>query len=58
MARAKSKLARAEADRQLDAILSRVTYTGPKPAPEEDIMDIAAEEARAVRGEHAKGRSR
>lgn len=49
---------RAEADRQLDAILSRVAYTGPNPEPEEEIMDIAAKEARAVRAEHAKGRSR
>ena len=49
---------RTEADRQLDAILSRVTYIGPTPAPEDEIMDIAAEEARAVRTKHAKGRSR
>ena len=48
---------RAEADRQLDAILSRVKYVGPEPPPEEEIMDLAADEARAVRAEHAKSRS-
>ena len=50
---------RAEADRQLGAILSRVKYVGPEPLPsEEEMMDIAAEEVHAVRAEHAKGRSR
>jgi AbrB family looped-hinge helix DNA binding protein len=50
---------RAKADQQLDAILSRVKYVGPEPQPsEEELMDIAAEEVRAVRAEHAKGRSR
>src|SRR6266478_7241383 len=38
---------RAEADRQLDAILSRVNYIGPEPPPSEDeAMDMAAEEIR------------
>jgi len=50
---------RAEADRQLDAILSRVKYIGPEPPPSEDqVMDMAAEEVRAVRARHAKSRSR
>lgn len=47
---------RAEADRQLSAILSRVKYIGSEPPPEDEIMDAAAEEARAVRPHHAKGR--
>jgi len=50
---------RAEADRQLGAILSRVKYIGPEPPPSEDeMMDMVVEEVRAVRAEHAKGRSR
>ena len=50
---------RAEADRQLGAILSRVKYIGPEPPPSEDeMMDIAAEEVRSVRSAHAKSRSR
>ena len=49
---------RAEADRQLDRILSRVRYVGPKPKPSEDqLMDIVAGEVRSVRAGHAKGRS-
>ena len=49
---------RAEADRQLDAILSRVKYVGPAPPPTEDeLMDIVVEEVRSVRAKHAKGRS-
>jgi AbrB family looped-hinge helix DNA binding protein len=50
---------RAEADRQLDKILSRVTYTGPEPEPSEDeVMDMVVDEIRAVRDKHAKSRSR
>lgn len=49
---------RAEADRRLDRILSRVRYVGPKPRPSEDqIMDIVADEVRSVRAGRAKGRS-
>ena len=50
---------RAEADRQLGAILSRVKYIGPEPSPSEDeMMDMVVEEVRSVRAKHAKGRSR
>jgi AbrB family looped-hinge helix DNA binding protein len=50
---------RAEADRQLDAILNRVKYVGPEPPPSEDeVMDMVVDEVREVRAEHAKGRSR
>jgi AbrB family looped-hinge helix DNA binding protein len=50
---------RAEADRQLDQILSRVTYTGPEPEPSEDeVMDMVSDEIRAVRAKHAKSRTR
>ena len=50
---------RVEADRQLDTILSRVKYAGPQPEPTEDeVMDMVAEEIRAVRDKHAKSRSR
>lgn len=50
---------RAEADRELDAILSRVKYIGPEPPPSEDeMMDMVADEVREVRAGHAKGRSR
>ena len=50
---------RAEADRQLDAILSRIKYIGPEPPPsEEEMMDLVVDEVRKVRTEHAKGRSR
>src|SRR3954454_15294855 len=50
---------RAQADRQLDRILSRVRYVGPEPAPTEDeVMDAAAEEVRIVRAKHAESRSR
>jgi AbrB family looped-hinge helix DNA binding protein len=49
---------RAQADRQLDAILSRVRYVGTKPPPSEDeMMDLVTEEVRKVRADHAKGRS-
>src|SRR4051794_31493385 len=49
---------RAEADRQLDAILSRVKYVGPEPEPSEDeVMDMIVEEIRAVRDRYAKSRS-
>jgi AbrB family looped-hinge helix DNA binding protein len=50
---------RADADRQLDAILSRVTYTGPEPQPSEDeVMEMVVDEIRATRGKYAKGRTR
>lgn len=50
---------RAGADRQLDAILSRVKYAGPEPEPsEEAVMDMVVEEIRAVREQHAKSGSR
>ena len=40
-------------------ILSRVKYIGPEPAPTEDeIMDLAADEVRAVRAKHASSRPR
>jgi AbrB family looped-hinge helix DNA binding protein len=49
---------RAEADRQLDAILSRVKYVGPEPAPsEEAVMDEVVEEIQSVRAKHAKSRT-
>src|SRR3954463_16236691 len=49
---------RAEADRQLNAILSRVEYVGPEAEPSEDeVMDMVVEEIRAVRDKHAKSRS-
>ena len=50
---------RADADRQLDKILSRVTYIGPEPEPSEDeVIDMVVDEIRAVRGKHAKRRTR
>jgi AbrB family looped-hinge helix DNA binding protein len=50
---------RAEADRQLGAILGRVRYVGPEPRPsEEETMDMVVDEVRAVRARHAKSRSR
>jgi AbrB family looped-hinge helix DNA binding protein len=50
---------RAEADRQLDNILNRVTYIGPAPEPSEDeVMDMVVDEIRAVRAKHAKSRTR
>lgn len=50
---------RAEADRQLDKILGRVTYIGPEPEPAEDeVMDMVVDEIRAVRAKHAKSRTR
>lgn len=49
---------RARADRQLDAILSKVKYVGPEPEPsDEEVMDLVVEEIRAVRSKHAKSRS-
>ena len=49
---------RAEADRQLDAILSRVSYTGAEPPSEEEVMDAVVEEIRAAREKHATSRTR
>src|SRR5215218_9528116 len=50
---------RAEADRQLDVILSRVKYVGPEPEPSEDeVMDMIVDEIRAVRDKYANSRSR
>src|SRR5712691_6241127 len=50
---------RVEADRQLDHILSRVKYVGPRPEPsEEEVMDMVVDDIRAVRDKHAKSRSR
>lgn len=50
---------RSEADRRLDAILSRVKYIGPQPEPAEDeVMDMVVDEIRTVRAGYAKGRSR
>ena len=50
---------RADADRQLDKILSRVTHIGSEPEPSEDeVMDVVVDEIRAVRTKHAKSRSR
>jgi len=48
---------RAAADRQLDAILSRVKYVGPEPT-EEEVMDMVTDEIRAARAKHAKSRTR
>src|SRR4051794_29948648 len=46
---------RAEADRQLDAILSRVKYAGPEPEPSEDkVMDMVVEEVRAASWGHIR----
>lgn len=54
-----SVIDRAAADRQLERILSRVRYVGPKPAPTEDeIMDLAVSEVRTVRAKRAQSRSR
>ena len=51
---------RAEADRQLDQILSQVRYAGPAPEPAEDeVMDTVVERIRAVRAaKYAKSRTR
>ena len=50
---------RANADRQLDRILTRVQYTGPESEPSEDeTMDMVVDEIRAVRAKHVKSRSR
>ncbi len=49
---------RAEADRQLDAILSRVRYIGPDPKPSEDeLMVMVVEEIDTLRARHDQGRS-
>lgn len=49
----------AQANRQLDAILSRVKYIGPRQQPsEEKVMDMVTAEIRAVRARHAKSRTR
>jgi AbrB family looped-hinge helix DNA binding protein len=48
---------RAEADRQLDDILSRVEYIGPQPRPSEDEV-MVTDEIRATRAARAKGRPR
>lgn len=49
---------RAEADRQLDAILSRVRYTGPEPRPSEDeLMEMVVEEIASLRAGHDQSRS-
>ena len=49
---------RAETDRQLDAIISRVKYVGPEPEPSEDeVMEVVVNEIRAARDKHAKSRS-
>ena len=48
---------RAEANRQLDDILSRVKYIGPQPEPsEEEVMDMVVDEVRATRANQAKTR--
>jgi hypothetical protein len=48
----------AEADRQLGEILHRIKYVGPQPEPTEDeIMDAAAREVRAVRAGQARDSS-
>jgi AbrB family looped-hinge helix DNA binding protein len=40
----------AEADRQLERILGRVKYIGPKPGPAEDeVMDMIVDETRKLR---------
>jgi bifunctional DNA-binding transcriptional regulator/antitoxin component of YhaV-PrlF toxin-antitoxin module len=49
---------RAEADRQLDAILSRVRYIGPEPRPSEDeLMDMVVEVIDSLHAGHAQRRS-
>jgi len=46
-----------QADRQLDGILDRVTYTGPEPRPSEDnVMAMVVEEIRAGRRRRKKRR--
>ena len=41
---------RTDADRQLDAILSRMQYIGPEPRPTEDeFIDMVAKEIRSLR---------
>jgi hypothetical protein len=48
---------RAEANRQLDDILSRVKYIGPQPEPsEEEVMDMVVDEVCAMRANQAKTR--
>ena len=48
----------AEADRQLDQVLSRVKYIGPQSQPfEDEVMDMVVDETRTLRAEHAKSRS-
>ena len=51
---------RAETDRQLDQILSRVRYVGSEPeATEDEVMETVVESIRAVRAaKHAKSRTR
>ena len=49
---------RAEVDRQLDAILSRIRYIGPEPRPSEDeLMDLVVEQIDTLRARHDQGRS-
>jgi AbrB family looped-hinge helix DNA binding protein len=49
---------RADADRQLEAILSRVRYIGPEPRLSEDeLMDMVVEEIDSLRAAHAQSRS-
>ncbi len=45
---------RAEADRQLDQILSRVKWIGPAPQPSDDeLMELVVDEIHALREDHA-----
>src|SRR5690348_4273039 len=50
---------RGTADRELEAILSRVKYVGPEPEPsEEEVADLVNQEIHAIRIEHAKDGAR
>src|SRR3954447_6026046 len=50
---------RNQADRELEAILSRVKYVGPEPAPSEDeVADLVNQEIQAIRADHAKDGAR
>ena len=50
---------RSGADRELEAILSRVRYVGPEPEPSEDeVGDLVNREIHAIRAQHAKDGAR
>src|SRR3954471_23959775 len=50
---------RAKADRELEAILSRLKYVGPEPEPSEDeVGELVNREIHAIRTAHAKDGAR